>query len=264
MLRRCTTTTTTYSIQRKVPQLRPIRHLVVAHASCSFNIGPAVISSIAAFTSTYPLDTLKTRTQNETSTVAVPKSAHKALFQGYAAGVVLCVFSSLAYFSILFALSTCMYVAQASAAASFLSSFVKVPGKAITKLLQNGDFTSAHDAAQYIHDNYGIGGFFRGFWPYVLDDIPEMAIKVCLFKYLEAWFGLNTGLIGALSGVISSIVTQPLDLLQTRMMCNISKKPIDYTNLPYFSGLPLVLVINAVQSSVFLVTYKTINTLMLL
>jgi hypothetical protein len=260
MLRRCTTTTTTYSIQRKVPQLRSIRHVAVVHASCSFNICPAVISSIAAFTSTYPLDTLKTRTQSEN----VPKSAHKALFQGYAAGVVLCLFSSFAYFSILFALSTCMYIAQASAAASFLSSFVKVPGKAITKLLQNGDFASAHDAAQYIHNNYGIGGFFRGFWPYVLDDIPEMAIKVCLFKYLEAWFGQNTGLIGALSGVLSSIVTQPLDLLQTRMMCNISKNPIDYAKLPYFSGLPLVLIINAVQSGVFLVTYRTIDAFMLL
>lgn len=234
------------------PSRRHTNRIVICKcATTPYSVIPAVISSIVAFTSTYPLDTYKTRVQ----VISKDKTKITGLLQGYIPGVLLCCTTAFIYFSMFQILLQHLTSTHASLMASFMSTFAKVPGKSITKLLQNGTFSSFHKAVTYIIDKYGYIGFYRGFWAYVLDDVPETALRFYLYAFFTSIFPAEKTLIGICAGVFSSILTQPFDVLQTNLVCNISTKKIDYKKINYFSGLLVALTINSIQATVFYRVY---------
>lgn len=213
-----------------------------------FNVIPAVIGSALAFTSTYPMDTYKTLIQNDQST-------RQNLFKGYKYGLALCCSSAFIYFNMYQKLTTMLPFMSASFISSIMSIVVKVPGKAVTKLLQNGSFLTLHSASSYIMRAYGPMGFYRGFLAYVMDDVPETVLKFFLFDYLETIFPGQRFVIGALTGILCSILLQPLDVLQTMLVCNIKNEKINYTTIDYTKGMFLAICINSIQNMVFYYMY---------
>jgi hypothetical protein len=229
----------------------------VINVKCGYSLGPALIGSMTAFSTTYPLDTYKTLIQTDTETKGIN------LFQGWGPGIVVCCMNASVYFIVFSNLVHHLPLIPASMISTLCSCCLKVPGKAITKLLQNGDFPSSKSAVIFLYKNYGLMGFYRSFIPYIVDDVPQTALKFFLYDFFGKMYPCNPFLVGIFTGLISSILTQPLDVLQTRMICNISNKKLNYKNLNYFSGLTYTLIINSVQSIVFFNIHHIIKGLQL-
>jgi hypothetical protein len=97
--------------------------------------------------------------------------------------------------------------------------------------------------------------------PYLLDDIPETAIKFYLYSFFGAMYPKNSLLVGTITGLITSIITQPLDVIQTKLICNINNEKINYKKVNYFNGMLLSLLINTIQSAVFFYIHYVIRSL---
>lgn len=221
---------------------------------------PSVISSAVAFTTCYALDTYKTRIQSRKNPKVLIKKSLDNLYQGYFEGVLMCCIIACVYFTSLQYLSCHMASHHASMCASFLTTCVKIPFKSVVKLLQNGNFSSSNVAYTFLLKTYGIKGFFRGFWAYALDDVPETVLKFYLFSEIQKIVPKTMLIfVGCIAGSLSSVVTQPLDVLQTLLICNVSGEKIDYSKVNYFDGMFLTLLINSLQSAVFLQVYGTLT-----
>lgn len=215
---------------------------------CSYSCIPAILGSLAAFTTTYPLDTYKTFIQNDKSSKHINI---KRGFKGYSPGLILCCITSTIYFFIFTKISQHLPLLPASIISTFCSSLVKVPGKTITKLLQNGDFPNVQKATSFMFNKYGVNGFYRGFIPYIMNNVPETSLKFYFYNLLKNMYPNNSFIVGALTGLVVSIITQPLDVLQTKVMCNVSSTKLNYKKINYFSGICMSLLINSVQTCVF-------------
>lgn len=231
----------------------------VVCAAIPYSVYPSLIGVIASFTSTYPLDTYKTRVQ--VFKISKPKTC--SLFHGYPAGLLLCFTTSFIYFNTFQILLQHFNLTHASMIASFISTIAKVPGKSVTKLLQNGSFDSCHDAIQHIRTKFGFKGFYRGFWFYVLDDVPKTVLRYYLYALFGNIFPNDATLVGLCTGLISSVLTQPFDVLQSCFACNMTKKKVDYKQINYFSGLLVALIINSIQATVFYRVYHIFKPLMI-
>lgn len=95
---------------------------------------------------------------------------------------------------------------------------------------QNPNFSTTINS---IYQTEGFRGFFRGFWPYMIVNGPGSAVwwasyELCK-RFLHQWRNnyyrsgaeyispLNSFLSGGFAGVISCIVTNPLDVARTRI-----------------------------------------------
>lgn len=218
-----------------------------------YSVGPSIISSAIAFGACYPMDTLKTRLQNDSS-------QKSCLFNGLLSGMVMCCLITSVYFGTYQVLTTVTSVFNATVLASLATTCVKVPCKCVTKLLQNGDFETARDVVVFVARKHGIKGFYRGFWAYALDDVPDTVLKFYFYSEIVRWISLDAVLVGFISGTLSSVLTQPMDVLQTILSCHLSDDPVDLTKINYFKGLSWAILINAVQSSLFLKIYYLLKS----
>lgn len=219
-----------------------------------YSILPAVISSAVASTTCYPLDTYKTRLQTGHVT-------DKSLYSGYRTSILSCCLTTFVYFSTLKEFTCLMPLGKAAMCASFLTTCIKVPFKCITKLLQNGRFSTIEQIFEFILSKYGIFGFYKSFWIYVLDDVPETVLKFYLFSYIKSVFPENMMMVGTVVGIITAMFTQPMDVLKTILICSAeTDESIEYKKINYTRGVLLVMVMNALQSSIFLNTYHFIQS----
>lgn len=241
-----------YGIMRKPKALR-----VYVKAKASYDIVPALVGSAAAYTIGYPLDTIKTRLQSNNYH---SKTIHDNLFYGYSYGVLMCMASAGSYFLMykyLLQMLGADKTIVCSMIATFMSCFVKVPCKSIIKVMQNNNFKHITDATNLIVATFGVWGFYKGFWLYAMDDVPENALKFFLFEFLQTFISVNW-LVGALAGFVTSVATQPFDVLQTKIICQ-NEKSACLKPEESFKGLWLKLVIETLQAATFLRFYKAIS-----
>jgi hypothetical protein len=238
------------------PQMMCIKpRRVLIKTKSSYDVLPALIGSAAAYTSTYPIDTIKTRLQaNNEECVPMNK-----LYAGYIHGVFLCMASASTYFvmyNYLLSIFGNDKLVICSMVATFISCFVKVPGKSIVKVMQNEGMYKIEDAMNHIKKNFGVYGFYRGFWIYVVDDVPENAMKFLLYEVLQKFITVNW-IIGAVAGFLTSVMTQPFDVLQTKIICDEKKCP-ELKLQDSFKGLGIKLLIETIQSAIFYRCFKFI------
>lgn len=224
------------------------RYVSVVPKAQTYSIFPAVISSAIAFTTCYPLDTYKTRIQTDNKT-------NSSLYHGYKISLLLCCTITCIYFGWYRFFISMMSLQHATICASFATTCFKVPCKCVSKLLQNGSFDTFKDVFDFIMGHYGLMGFYRSFWLYVLDDVPETVLKFYLFSQIKMLFPENMALVGFITGMLTTIVTQPMDVLKTIMICNTTEIKIDLAKIDYTKGIWFVILINAIQSSIFLHVY---------
>jgi hypothetical protein len=242
--------------KKQVHSVRVNRKVRLCVRADVYSVCPSILSSAVAFTTCYPIDTYKIKLQNGRAKDIPPSY----LVKGYREGLALCTFITMVYFGSLQFLMTHMAFTRACFFASFITTLVKVPCKSLTKVLQNGTYGNVGDIAKDIWKRYGIVGFYRGFWVYVLDDVPDAVVKFHLYSKLSQMTD-NTILVGAITGIVTTILTQPSDMLKTIIICNVEGKPINFAKLNYFKGLHLSILINSMQSAIFFYTYNIIKHL---
>ena len=213
-----------------------------------YSLVPAVLASCAAFTSTYPLDSFKIQTQTD------KLNKNSNLFAGYGEGLCICIGTAIVYFNLYaFLAASCEHVPIRAAIATCFSCLIKVPGKSITKQLQNQDFATAGEAVRETVDTLGIQGFYRSLGPYLLSDIPENALRFWLYSFLANYFQ-STLVIGLVAGVVISLAVQPMDMLQTQVICNYKDK-LDLGKLNLFKGTVPALLSNCLQTTIFVMAH---------
>ena len=216
------------------------------YVSNSYPLIPSLCGCIAAYTFVYPFDTYKIRMQH-----GKHNPFHKNIFAGYVFGAFLCSAYACIYFVTYGKLSEVMCLNSASSIATFFTLFVKVPSKVVVKVLQNGDYMNIIKIARTIFNKNGLFGFFRGFWFYALNDIPENIVKYNMYDILFLAFPQEPVMIGVLTGLVTSMIIQPLDVLQNITMCNIEGKKIDFMKINYFSGIFVSIITTSIKSVIF-------------
>ena len=123
-----------------------------------------------------------------------------------------------------------------AAAAYMASSLVIIPGELIKQRMQLGLAPSFGVAVSSIWNNDGIGGFFAGYQAVWLRDIPYTALELGIYDNVKSLLVKNRKhknpsmnaedaashteqvLAGAISGGITGFMTNPLDLIKTKLM----------------------------------------------
>mmetsp|Transcript_23888 Transcript_23888/g.55559 ORF Transcript_23888/g.55559 Transcript_23888/m.55559 type:complete len:344 (+) Transcript_23888:170-1201(+) len=115
----------------------------------------------------------------------------------------------------------------ASSAASVCACFVQTPQEVLKQRVQTGIYKSVRSgAAQAIREG-GIAGLYTGFGPTVARNMPMVCFTFTAFSRLKAAFkartgkeasGLSSFALGGFAACVACILTQPIDVVKTRLM----------------------------------------------
>lgn len=117
----------------------------------------------------------------------------------------------------------------AGAVAGLCGSVVKVPMDVVKKRLQAGLYSNINVAVRSIA-NEGVGFlgkgrmFYTGWRSAILYDVPYNAVQFTVLENVKKIYrkkdkkGFDNVLVGAFTGVVTSLLTEPLDVVKTRMM----------------------------------------------
>eukprot|EP00891_Asterochloris_glomerata_P005642 jgi/Astpho2/5642/Aster-02891 len=125
----------------------------------------------------------------------------------------------------------------AGAAAGLAASCIRVPTEVVKQRLQSGEFTQgAIKAIQSIVKHEGVKGLFAGYSSFIIRDLPFDALEFVAYEQLKKGYataaqkhasdvtGWETGIIGALAGGVTGLLTTPLDVVKTRLMTQGNKQ----------------------------------------
>eukprot|EP00775_Hariotina_reticulata_P006355 gene6355-6588_t len=159
------------------------------------------------------------------------------------------------------------------------SSVVKVPLAVCIRSVQAGVYPNVFAAASSITSKAGPAGLFTGFFPTLLEDVPDMAVKFAAYESLRQLHRrMNQDrsaspqedfVMGAFAGAVAAAATTPLDVIKTRMMCAAASKPtmmsaareILATSGPagFASGIGARALSNGINSAVFFCFFEAIR-----
>ena len=193
----------------------------------------------------YPVDALRTLAQTRDGRT-LRDVGSKALIRGCAQTSSFALFTGAFQFG-LYGMVKPKYgplIASASAAAG--SCLVSVPQEVIKQRLVTGVYTSFRQAVGTILKTEGILGFYAGWKPTMSRNVPFVIttftsrdmIRRKILKYkqqqnkdqLAKLTPLENIGIGIGSALAGGIVTQPIDVIKTRMMTQAASKAVPYRN----------------------------------
>lgn len=177
----------------------------------------------------YPADALRTLAQTRTGAKTLSELGAKTLVSGCATtssfafavgGLQFCIFG---------ALRPTLGPLLASAAASLGSCFAGVPQEVIKQRLVTGVYPNFGAAVSTIWRSEGPLGFYSGWAPTVSRNLPFVVICFCSFDAMQkrllrdrpdgAVLTTTENLCaGVTSALIGGLVTQPIDVVKTRLM----------------------------------------------
>ncbi|KAA3453718.1 S-adenosylmethionine carrier 1, chloroplastic/mitochondrial-like [Gossypium australe] len=126
-----------------------------------------------------------------------------------------------------------LFIQTAGALGGAASSLVRVPTEVVKQRMQTGQFASAPAAVRLIVAKEGFRGLYAGYGSFLLRDLPFDAIQFCIYEQLRIGYKLaaqrdlndpENAIIGAVAGAITGTVTNPLDVIKTRLMVQGSSK----------------------------------------
>ncbi|PKA48509.1 Protein mitoferrin-like 1, chloroplastic [Apostasia shenzhenica] len=202
----------------------------------------------------YPIDTMKTRVQ--ASTLSFPELVSKlpeiglqGLYRG-SIPAVLGQFSSHGLRTGIFEASKLVLInfapslpniqvqSMASFCSTVLGTAVRIPCEVLKQRLQAGIFDNVGEAIVGTLHQDGFNGFFRGTGATLLREVPfyvagmglyaeaKKAVQSVLNRELEPW---ETVAVGAVSGGLAAVITNPFDVMKTRTMTALEGQP---TSMP--------------------------------
>nr|KYP67564.1 hypothetical protein KK1_023908 [Cajanus cajan] len=119
----------------------------------------------------------------------------------------------------------------AGAIGGIAASLIRVPTEVIKQRMQTGQFTSASGAVRFIASKEGFKGFYAGYGSFLLRDLPFDAIQFCIYEQIRIGYMLaarrnlndpENAIIGAFAGALTGAITNPLDVIKTRLMVQLS------------------------------------------
>ena len=125
-----------------------------------------------------------------------------------------------------------IHVLSASAGA-ISSSVFRVPTDVVKHRVQAYQYPTAWSGVASIWTSTGgVRGFYAGYFPTLIRDVPEIAIQFATYEFLRKAHASRTGVqkmetwqhlvLGGLSGCVAAITTMPLDVLKTRIQCGMT------------------------------------------
>lgn len=124
-----------------------------------------------------------------------------------------------------------------SAIATLPSNLVKIPAELLKQRVQLDPGLDLLSAGKQIISREGLTGFYRGGTTQLLREIPYNAFQMAFYEWLredgsarlEPLLGgdhrLTAAVLGAVAAMLAAVLTQPADVLKTRMMAY--EKPPD-------------------------------------
>lgn len=113
------------------------------------------------------------------------------------------------------------------------ASVVRVPADTLKHRVQAYLHRDVFEAFKVVVQTEGFRGLYRGFWPTLMRDVPEICIQFAVYENLRAFVKekrkvekLTTPehlLLGAVAGAAAATCTMPLDLVKTRQQCGVSE-----------------------------------------
>eukprot|EP01026_Neomeris_dumetosa_P042905 TRINITY_DN3581_c0_g2_i3.p1 TRINITY_DN3581_c0_g2~~TRINITY_DN3581_c0_g2_i3.p1 ORF type:complete len:379 (-),score=20.26 TRINITY_DN3581_c0_g2_i3:431-1471(-) len=160
------------------------------------------------------------------------------------------------------------------------SSIVKVPIAVCIRSVQAGVYSNVFSAGNQIYKSAGLRGLFTGYWPTVLEDVPDMAFKFAAYESLRAvhkifYQGRHPSahedfIYGAIAGAFAAAVTTPLDAIKTGMMTSAASRPSMFQISQkifhnggwraFFNGLGPRAISNGINSAVFFCFFESFRS----
>jgi solute carrier family 25 S-adenosylmethionine transporter 26 len=221
---------------------------------CASGIARSISVSIM-----FPFDSIKSRLQNNTQT-------HVSVYAGYRYTICTQAVYGMLVFGTYENLKRRwlekyegggLYIYFASAVISdMLGSIFLSPCEIIKQNIQIGRYRDVRHAIE----NIGWRGLYRGYGALVVRDLPFRAIQLPLYDRLKEYSD-NPQLNGCVAGMTAAAITNPLDVVKTKVMCGNGMSgvadSIKWQNL--FAGLPYRVAYLGGMSSIYFLMYESIR-----
>jgi solute carrier family 25 S-adenosylmethionine transporter 26 len=205
----------------------------------------------------FPLDTLKTRLQR------IQPTHTKGFYRGLSSAMMGSLPTASLFFVTYDTLSPSMGHLMSACVAETIACWVRVPIDTIKQRMQVGSLSLSQQIVS-IYSQFGIQGFYRGYWTTVMRDVPFAAIQFPLYEYLKHTWGDHSWWCGMVAGGTSAALTTPIDVLKT----NVTLRPKEswttilsliHKERAYFRGIqPRVLWIS-MGGAIFLGTHDAVK-----
>lgn len=138
-----------------------------------------------------------------------------------------------------------------STLAEFASCCVRTPFELLKQQMQLGMHTSAMAGINAIYHQHRWKGFFVGFSATLVRDLPFVGVEIALWEGLKQYFlsltgdecsaaltSFSSGFAGLLAGAGAALLTNPLDVVKTRLM---TQREGRYTYKGYYDCFSTIL-----------------------
>mmetsp|Transcript_46802 Transcript_46802/g.151992 ORF Transcript_46802/g.151992 Transcript_46802/m.151992 type:complete len:240 (-) Transcript_46802:400-1119(-) len=128
----------------------------------------------------------------------------------------------------------------ASAVGAAASCVVSVPQEVLKQRLVTGIYPNFRAAVSTIMRTQGCRGFYTGWLPTVSRNVPFVVLTFTSFAALERRFrgdhavalsATDSLLLGVTSAVFAAVLTQPVDVVKTRMMTQAASTAVPYASV---------------------------------
>ena len=173
----------------------------------------------------------------------------------------------------------------AGAVGAVCGGLVKVPIAVCLRSVQAGVYPNTFVAAKRITQAAGYRGLLAGYFPSLLEDVPDTAVKFAAYESLRAFHRQFTGkdrheastvedlAMGSLAGAVAAAATTPFDVVKTRMMTTAASRPTFISSaravavregLPaFFTGVGPRTLSSAINSGIFFVFFEAFSVALL-
>jgi solute carrier family 25 S-adenosylmethionine transporter 26 len=245
------------SVTRKLsvhPVAPTLKHIRGGAAASALSIGSKVIAGGAsraiAQALLYPVDALRTLAQTRDGRTLADVGA-QALVRGCAQTSSFALFTGAFQFGIFGLVNPHYGPLVASACGAAGSCLVSVPQEVIKQRLITGVYSNFREAATTIWRTEGILGFYSAWKPTVSRNVPfvittftcrdimHKQLKMMKQRRIRNQYDINNRLdlgmldnlgIGIMSALVAGVITQPIDVIKTRMMTQAASKAVPYSS----------------------------------
>lgn len=241
------TTANTIDIQHVVPPTAARAHGCRGGSGSVMSVTNKVIaggvSRALAQAILYPVDALRTLAQTRDGRTLADVGM-QALVKGCAQTSSFALFTGAFQFGIFGIVNPRYGPLVASACGAAGSCLVSVPQEVIKQRLITGVYSNFREAASTILKTEGILGFYSAWKPTVSRNVPfvittftcrdvlRRQLKMTRQKHTQAadLGKLDNLSIGIMSALVAGFVTQPIDVVKTRMMTQAASKAVPYSS----------------------------------
>lgn len=199
----------------------------------------------------YPIDTLKSRHQYSQMV------SYTSFYKGLPYTVATQAVYGMLVFGVYENVKKSGQATQAAKAAmigDLVGSLFLCPTEVVKQNVQVGRYKTAIEAFANIYKHAGIRGFYAGYTSLLARDVPFRMIQMPLYEKMKQTD--DYGYSGAVASMTAAVITNPIDVIKTRLMCGQPLQNISLNTL--FRGLQHRVLYVGGLSTLFFVFYENL------